>query len=117
MKVTSFYQWLSHHSQRWLLAVLISLTALLLAGLASYPVFSAQAPTAELELDTTVGLSLATPPAIAKAELPQATPSPPVNSRPGQAVLHPLGIGLAFLFIVLMVSLFRWMFSVPPQLP
>jgi len=35
----------------------------------------------------------------------------------GQAILHPLGIGLALLFIFLMINLFRWMFKVPPQLP
>jgi nucleotide-binding universal stress UspA family protein len=35
----------------------------------------------------------------------------------GQAVLHPIGIGLAVLFIFLMINLFRWMFKVPPQLP
>lgn len=44
-------------------------------------------------------------------------PPPPVNERPGEAVLNPLGIGLAGLFVVLMVTLFRWMFKVPPQLP
>jgi len=48
---------------------------------------------------------------------PQTTPPPPVNERQGQAVLHPIGIVLAVLFLVLMVSLFRWMFRVPPPLP
>jgi len=45
------------------------------------------------------------------------TPTPPVNERTGQAVLNPIGIGLAALFLVLMINLFRWMFRVPPQLP
>ncbi len=31
--------------------------------------------------------------------------------------LHPLGIFLALLFLTLMLTLFRWMFAVPPQLP
>lgn len=43
-------------------------------------------------------------------------PPPPVNERPGEAVLHPIGIGLAVLFVFLMVTIFRWMFSVPPRL-
>jgi nucleotide-binding universal stress UspA family protein len=38
-------------------------------------------------------------------------------SASSQAVLHPIGIGLAILFAFLMVNLFRWMFKVPPQLP
>jgi nucleotide-binding universal stress UspA family protein len=46
-----------------------------------------------------------------------ATPAPPVNERPGQAILNPIGVGLAFLFLILMINLFRWMFRVPPQLP
>ena len=46
-----------------------------------------------------------------------ATPAPPVNERPGQAILNPIGIGLATLFLIFMISLFRWMFRVPPQLP
>jgi nucleotide-binding universal stress UspA family protein len=109
MKLT-FFQWMSRYPKRWLLAALISLTSLWLTSLASYPVFSAQASGGEIE-------SLASLLAIAQAELPQATPPPPVNDRAGQAILHPLGIGLALLFIILMVSLFRWMFHVPPQLP
>ena len=35
----------------------------------------------------------------------------------GQAVLHPIGIGLAALSVVLKVILFYWMFRVPTQLP
>ncbi len=31
--------------------------------------------------------------------------------------LHPLGIGLAAIFVTSMALLFRWMFSVPPQVP
>jgi chloride channel protein, CIC family len=31
--------------------------------------------------------------------------------------LNPLGMVLAAVFLVLMLSLFRWMFAVPPQLP
>jgi nucleotide-binding universal stress UspA family protein len=46
-----------------------------------------------------------------------ATPAPPLNERPGQAILNPIGIGLATLFLTFMISLFRWMFRVPPQLP
>jgi nucleotide-binding universal stress UspA family protein len=91
--------------------------ALLLTSLASYSVFSAQAPALELGPEMMAGSSVAIPLAIAKGELLQATPPPPVNNRAGQAVLHPLGIGLALVFIVLMFSLFRWMFNVPPQLP
>lgn len=34
-----------------------------------------------------------------------------------EMTLHPLGIGLALLFLSLMLALFRWMFAVPPQLP
>lgn len=45
------------------------------------------------------------------------TPPPPVNPNPGKAVLHPLGVGLAALFVVLMVTLFRWMFRVPRAVP
>jgi len=33
------------------------------------------------------------------------------------AVLSPIGIGIAILFAVLMISLFSWMFSVPPASP
>lgn len=47
----------------------------------------------------------------------QPTPPPPVNEHPERAVLNPIGIALAVLFIFLMVNLFRWMFKVPPQLP
>jgi len=46
-----------------------------------------------------------------------ATPPPPVLEHPGQAVLNPIGVGLAILFLFLMINLFRWMFRVPPQLP
>ena len=46
-----------------------------------------------------------------------ATPTPPVNERAGQAILNPIGIGLAALFLILMINLFRWMFRVPPQVP
>jgi nucleotide-binding universal stress UspA family protein len=46
-----------------------------------------------------------------------ATPAPPLGERPGQAILNPIGIGLATLFLILMISLFRWMFRVPPQVP
>jgi nucleotide-binding universal stress UspA family protein len=35
----------------------------------------------------------------------------------GGAVMSPLGIGIAILFAVLMVSLFTWMFAVPPPAP
>ena len=38
-------------------------------------------------------------------------------AAPAQAVLSPLGIAVAVLFVFLMVNLFRWMFRVPPQLP
>jgi nucleotide-binding universal stress UspA family protein len=40
-----------------------------------------------------------------------------VSGGPEQAVLNPIGIGLALLFVVLMVNLFRWMFRVPPPIP
>jgi nucleotide-binding universal stress UspA family protein len=40
-----------------------------------------------------------------------------MTPQSGQAVLNPIGIGLAILFIFLMFNLFRWMFKVPPQLP
>jgi nucleotide-binding universal stress UspA family protein len=49
--------------------------------------------------------------------LDASQPPPPVNERPGQAVFNPIGIGLAVLFVFLMVTIFRWMFSVPPRLP
>jgi nucleotide-binding universal stress UspA family protein len=45
------------------------------------------------------------------------TPAPALNEQAGQAVLNPIGIGLASLFLILMITLFRWMFRVPPQLP
>jgi YVTN family beta-propeller protein len=35
----------------------------------------------------------------------------------GRAVWYPFGIGLAIVFLILMINLFRWMFRVPPQLP
>ncbi|MGD0573947.1 MAG: universal stress protein [Anaerolineales bacterium] len=35
----------------------------------------------------------------------------------GGAVFSPLGIGIAILFAVLMITLFSWMFSVPPASP
>lgn len=53
---------------------------------------------------------------VAGLDVPQQPPPPPINERPGQAVLHPIGIGLAVLFVFLMVTIFRWMFSVPPRL-
>jgi nucleotide-binding universal stress UspA family protein len=56
-------------------------------------------------------------PALAAYGLQQPPPPPPVNAHPQQAVLNPLGIGLAIIFLILMVNLFRWMFRVPPQLP
>lgn len=56
-------------------------------------------------------------PALAAYSLQQPTPPPPVNEHPERAVLNPIGIGLAILFLILMVNLFRWMFRVPPQLP
>lgn len=40
-----------------------------------------------------------------------------VQTASPHAVLSPLGIGIAILFAVLMVSLFTWMFSVPPASP
>ncbi len=62
--------------------------------------------------------AVCTVPALALSVEPQQpTPPPPVNEHPDRAVLHPIGIGLAILFVVLMVNLFRWMFKVPPQLP
>jgi len=71
-----------------------------------------------------LALGTAASPAMAEAwqegdgtTVPVATPPPPASGQPGQPVLHPLGIGLAILFVVLMVSMFRWMFRVPPQLP
>jgi nucleotide-binding universal stress UspA family protein len=54
---------------------------------------------------------------VVRPVLAAETPPPPVNPNPGQAVLNPIGIALALLFTVLMINLFRWMFSVPPQLP
>jgi CIC family chloride channel protein len=44
-------------------------------------------------------------------------PSNPLFDAPSQAVLNPIGIVVAALFLILMVNLFRWMFKVPPQLP
>jgi nucleotide-binding universal stress UspA family protein len=61
-----------------------------------------------------------TQPALASGvpiHIQQTTPQPPENPNPGQAVLNPIGIGLAFLFATLMIILFQWMFRVPPQLP
>jgi nucleotide-binding universal stress UspA family protein len=46
----------------------------------------------------------------------EPTPPPPATQPPAGAVLHPLGIGLAVVFVVLMTVLFRWMFRVPPSL-
>lgn len=108
MKPISSCQFASRPLKHWLLVALIGLAMLLLASLGSYPVVSAQA--GEL-------VPPATPPVIVKTELVQVTPTPPPNERAGRAILHPLGIGLAVLFITLMISLFRWMFNVPPQLP
>jgi nucleotide-binding universal stress UspA family protein len=48
---------------------------------------------------------------------PSQEPPPPLPGTAGKPVLHPLGIGLALLFVFLMVNLFRWMFKVPPQVP
>jgi nucleotide-binding universal stress UspA family protein len=65
---------------------------------------------------TTAGTALAQGEAgSGQAAIP--TPTPPVNEQIGQAVLNPIGIGLAVLFLILMISVFRWMFRVPPQLP
>ena len=52
-----------------------------------------------------------------EAPMQPEVPPPPVNEHPGVAVLHPIGIILAGLFLTLMITLFRWMFKVPPQLP
>ncbi len=62
-----------------------------------------------------VVVAILSSPGIALAAAP--TPTPPAPENPGQAVLNPLGIGLATLFAFLMIILFRWMFKVPPQLP
>jgi CIC family chloride channel protein len=43
--------------------------------------------------------------------------TPSLFDAPGQAVFNPIGILLALLFVFLMISLFRWMFNVPPQVP
>lgn len=40
-----------------------------------------------------------------------------LSAAPAQAVLSPLGIAIAVVFVFLMVNLFRWMFRVPPHLP
>ncbi len=45
------------------------------------------------------------------------TPPPPVNPQPGAAIFNPIGIVLGLAFVILMLTLFRWMFRVPPQLP
>jgi len=66
-------------------------------------------------------LLLAAGPALAQAPDNGPAPTPtaprPIIEQPGRVALHPIGIGLALLFLVLMVNLFRWMFNVPPQLP
>lgn len=110
----SIYAWVNHHPKHWRFAVLMSLAILLLAG---YPAFSVQTSHRELEPNNLAGLVTTTPSVNITVESASATPTPPLAEHPGQAVLHPLGIGLALLFIILMVSLFRWMFNVPPQLP
>jgi nucleotide-binding universal stress UspA family protein len=58
-------------------------------------------------------------PALAQGETGAvpAAPTPPANERAGQAILNPIGIALAALFLILMINLFRWMFRVPPQVP
>jgi len=55
--------------------------------------------------------------ASADGSLPTPTALPPIIEQPGRVALHPIGIGLALVFVVLMASLFRWMFRVPPQVP
>lgn len=50
--------------------------------------------------------------------VPSSQAFPPAQGKyPGRAVLNPLGIALAIVFVALMVNLFLWMFRVPPQLP
>lgn len=49
------------------------------------------------------------------ASASQGTPPPPPD--PGHAVLHPVGVAIALTFLGVMISLFRWMFRVPPHLP
>lgn len=67
---------------------------------------------------TLAALLVLAAPALALSSIPQQpTPPPPVNAHPERAVLNPIGIGLAILFVFLMVNLFRWMFKVPPHLP
>lgn len=67
---------------------------------------------------TLVALLVPVLPALAlSSDSQQPAPPPPVNEHPERAVLNPIGIALAILFVFLMVNLFRWMFKVPPQLP
>jgi nucleotide-binding universal stress UspA family protein len=53
----------------------------------------------------------------AAAPMPQQSSTPPVAAEPVHLELHPLGIGIAVLFLILMINLFLWMFRVPPLLP
>jgi nucleotide-binding universal stress UspA family protein len=103
--------------QRWISVALISLVALPASSIIAHPLLSAATPGNQVESVQAIAAAGATPEAVTSPASPRATPTPPVAKQPGQAVLHPLGIGLAISFIILMANLFRWMFKVPPQLP
>jgi len=103
----SFSNKLNSRSGRMAALMTVALLVLLVAGTTALFLNMGRASASE---PPTVGVSQVEP-------APQEpTPPPPVNERPGQAVLSPIGIGLAALFLFLMIMLFRWMFSVPPRL-
>jgi nucleotide-binding universal stress UspA family protein len=97
---------LKRSSQRWVILAAVVLIVFLVTSTTVYPVFSKS----ENQPAKAASLAAVIPPTV-------ATPTPPVPERPGQAILNPGGIGLAVLFVFLMVNLFRWMFKVPPHLP
>jgi len=80
-----------------------------------------------LALMLTIAMGTISLPALASEAMPRSSdtsatlsepiPPLPVNENADQAVLNPIGIVLASIFVVFMVNLFRWMFKVPPQLP
>jgi nucleotide-binding universal stress UspA family protein len=80
-----------------------------------------------LAIMLTIAMGTASFPALASETMPRGSdtysePSEPIppfpeNENPDQAVLNPIGIVLASVFVIFMANLFRWMFRVPPHLP
>jgi nucleotide-binding universal stress UspA family protein len=92
-------------SGHWMMWIAIALVVLITVGTVNL-FMNVRSALASGEIFTGAELNAPLPPS-----------SPPVtNVQPGQAVLHPIGISLAVLFVFLMITIFRWMFSVPPRL-